>query len=267
MTIDAPPLPASFLRTGLAKTLAPLVVAGCLAACDVGAEHQGSNRDIELEDESPSDDPLEVLEALAAEAEDEGRDFGGVAELVVVDSNGNGAIDRMDDLVPMTDPVAIGEMGCATQILGNPIHGATLALSGWVTSADIALSPSTGYGTGACPDQYVVEVTGTYDEPLTFLAHRFSLQYPSALVCSLTEVDVTAYGAAELWNGMVLWGNLGSTSLHGVWDGDSCDMEPDVGQSEPPSLEDHSFFKVRVAARARILGVKQQVYAGVFAQL
>jgi hypothetical protein len=263
MTIDAPPLPASFLRTGLAKTLAPLVVAGCLAACDVGAEHQGSNRDIELEDESPSDDPLEVLEALAAEAEDEGRDFGGVAELVVVDSNGNGAIDRMDDLVPMTDPVAIGEMGCAGQILGNPIHGATLGWYGSVISIEAATSPSTGYGTAACPDQYVVEITDTYDEPLAFHADRYSVQSPSQLLCGSIEVDLTAYGAAELWNGMVLWGNLGSTRLRGVWNGAYCDMEPDVGQSEPPTIEDHSFFKVRVAARARLQGFKQRVWAGV----
>jgi hypothetical protein len=263
MTSDAPPLPASFLRTALAKLLAPLVAASCLAACDEGAEHQGSNRNIELEDESPSDDPLEVLEALAAEAEDEGRDFGGVAELVVVDSNGNGAIDRMDDLVPMTDPVAIGEWGCVGQSLGNPVHGATLVLTDSVISWDAATSPSTAYGTAACPSQYVVEVTGTYDEPLTFRAQPYWAQYPSALTCSLTEVDLTAYAAAELWNGMVLWGNLGSTRLRGVWDGDSCAMEPDVGQSEPPSLEDHTYFKVRVAARARILGVKQRVTAGV----
>jgi hypothetical protein len=226
MTLDAPPLPASFLRTGLTKILAPLVAAGCLAACD----------------ESPSDDPLEVLEALVAEAEDEGRDFEGVAELVVVDSNGNGAIDRMDDLVPMTDPVALGEMGCATQSLGNPTHGTTFGLYDSAIGIWIGTSPSTGYGTAACPDQYVVEYTDTYDAPLTFDAARYGGH--SQLTCGTTEVDLTAYGAVEveLWN-TVMWAKLGSTRLRGVWNGNYCDMEPDVGQSERPTIEDHSFFK------------------------
>lgn len=252
MMID-PPLLASFLRTGLAKTLAPLVAAGCLAACDADAEHQGSNRDIELE----------VLEALAAEAEDEGRDFDGVAELVVVDSNGNGAIDHMDDLVPMTDPVAIGEMGCSTQTLGNPVHGATVVLSGSVVSLNTATSPSTAYGTGACPGQYVVEVTGTYDEPIRFTANTVWEQIPSQQVCLWTEIDATVYGAVELelWD-TVMWAKLGSTRWGGVWHGNHCVMELDAGQSELPTLEDHSFFKVRVAARAHTLGFKRRVYAG-----
>lgn len=260
MTIDAPPFPVAFL----AKTLAPLMVAGCLMACDAGAEHQGSNRGLELEDESPSDDPLEALEALAARAEDEGRDLGGVGQLVVVDANGNGAIDRMDDLVPMNDPMALGEMGCATQSLANPVHGATLGWYGSVVAIEAATSPSTAYGTAACPDQYVVEITDTYDEPLTFHADRHWVQSPSQLICGSIEVDLTAYVAVELelWD-TVMWGKLGSTRLHGVWNGDYCVMEPDVGQSERPAIEDHSYFKVRVAARARLQGFKQRVWAGV----
>jgi hypothetical protein len=101
-----------------------------------------------------------------------------------------------------------------------------------------------------------------YDAPLTFDAARYGGH--SQLTCGRTEVDLTAYGAVELelWN-TVMWAKLGSTRLRGVWNGNYCDMEPDVGQSERPTIEDHSFFKVRVAARARLQGFKLRVSANV----
>ena len=105
-------LPSRFHVFGSARGIGAALVAGCPAACDVAPELQDDDPRLELDDE----------DAVWSE-DDDLDDSVGFAEHIRVDSNDNGVIDGMDDLVPIDDPVEIGEMACAGQVFFDPSDG------------------------------------------------------------------------------------------------------------------------------------------------
>lgn len=299
---------ASFLRTGLVRGIAAaFVAAGCLTACDQAPDHEGSNRTLELEDEDLTDDEIDALiaeeeaeeleeleelegtvvapavtetvadvmaelpEALQVElsSEELDRPIEISAFQMAIDVDGNGVLDGMDDLVSVSDPVAIGEMACATNALIDPIDGATVAMSPTPNCGyayDGSTSPNTAYDSVGCPHQYVTEITGTYNRPLSFYWdwHGGALNQTN---CEMAHASLTAYGAFLTWPIALNWVKIGSTSVHGKWYSGPlfsfCGWEYDTGKGPIASLGNHLYLKVRTAVQATGFIFKQQVEGGV----
>lgn len=223
------------------------LVAGCLAACDVAPEPQDDDPSLELDDDDLDDSV-------------------GFAEHMRVDSNDNGVIDGMDDLVPIDDPVEIGEMACAGQVFFDASDG------GYASVQDGALyahstSPNTSYGTTGCPNQYVVEVSNTLGHPLRIIRTWVPNSPENPSSCDDSNLDVTVYGAFQLF-GSPAWARLASTSMHAVWYAgpttSHCLWVVDAGETALPELDaSHGFSKLRIALRATKSGFKRRVTGGV----
>lgn len=296
------PHQAPFFRT---LSLVALVAAGILPGCD--APDDASDRALELEDEDLTDEEIDALAMEDAEASDEadeapeevpvvsetvadvlaqlpesmrveglsaeelGRPVEVSAVTMAVDSNHDGQIDASDDLVAATDPVAIGEMACATQALTDPVDGAVVAKTNAPNCGyayDSSTSPNGSYDTAACPHQYVTEVTGTSGTAMSAFWdwHGGSLNESN---CDLAHASLTFYGATWNWITGTSWTKIGSTSVHGVWvDGplfDYCSWQYDAGKGPIPSLgAGHGYYKVRTAAQATGFIVKVPVEGGVW---
>ena len=292
---------AFLLHTGLGRGLAAaLVAAGCLSGCD--APDDASDRALELEDADLSDEELDELVAAEAEEAEVGEADAAEPETVAdvlaelpealqvelspeeldrpvevsaftmaVDVDGNGVIDTMDDLATLSDPVAIGEITCATQALTDPVDGASVPMTNAPNCGfafDGSTSPSTAYDTAGCPHQYVTEVTGTSGKPLSFYWEWHGANLTES-VCETAHASLTAYGAwfSFFPSFSVNWTKIGSTSVHGVWyDGglfDYCGWEYDAGKGPIPSLGNHIYFKVRTATQATGFIFKQPVEGGI----
>jgi hypothetical protein len=301
---------ASFLRTGLGRSLAAALVAtGCLAGCDAPSEP--GDRALELDDEDLTDEEIDELVAQEAdEAVDEADEAQegqapAITETVAdvlaalppaqraalhgeltadqlerpieitaleraVDVDGNGVLDGMDELTTAPDPVAIGEMACATQALTDPIDGASVAMTPAPNCGyayDGSTSPNTSYDTAGCPHQYVTEVTGTSGEPLSFYWDWHGANLDQTL-CATAHASLTAYGAYFSWPFSINWVKIGTTSVHGVWQNGGlfsyCGWAYDTGKGPIPSLgSNHGYFKVRTATQATGFIFKQQVEGGV----
>lgn len=308
-TIPTPKHPALHLDAGLAAALvaAALGLAGCDAPEHQGSNRALELEDEDLTDEELEE--LEELDALVAEEADEDLEdadadaepasvtetVAGVLALLpavfqaelsgedperpievtaltmAVDVDGNGVLDGFDDFTTVSDPVAIGEMACATQALTDPTDGAIVAMAPAPSCGygyDGSTSPNASYDTAGCPHQYVTEVTGTYGEPLSFYWDWHGAPLDETL-CGLAHASLTAYGAHLSLNPLGLqWVKLGSTSVHGVWyDGglfDYCGWEYDAGKGPLPSLGNHNYLKVRTAAQATGFIFKQPVEGGVW---
>jgi hypothetical protein len=294
---------ATLLLTNLGRGLAAvLLAAGSLTGCD--APDDPTDRALELDDEDVDDEEIDELVAEDADEQaDEAAEAPTVTETVadvlaqlpesmrieglsaeeldrpvevsavtmVIDSDGNGQIDASDELVAASDPVMIGEMACATQALTDATDGAVVAMTAAPNCGyayDSSTSPNTSYDTAVCPHQYVTEVTGTSDEPLSpfWDWHGGNL---TADNCDLAHASLTFYGATWNWFTGTSWTKLGSTSVHGVWiDGqlfDYCSWQYDAGKGPLPSLPaGHNYFKVRTAAQATGFIFKQRVEGGVW---
>lgn len=222
--------------------------------------------------ETVADVLAQLPEALQVELSPE--ELGRPVELAplkeAVDVDGNGVLDQMDDFATVSDPVAINEIGCATQALTDPIDGATVAMTvapncgyAW----DGSTSPNTAYDTAACPHQYVTEVTGTSGKPLSFYWDWHGANLDETL-CETAHASLSTYGAyITLFPFAVNWVKLGTTSVHGVWYDtpwfDYCGWEYDPGKGAIPSLGNHIYFKVRTATQATGFIFKQPVEGGV----
>lgn len=249
-------LPSRFHVFGSARGIGAALVAGCLAACDVAPEPQDDDPRLELDDE----------DAVWSEDDDDLDDSVGFAEHVRVDSNDNGVIDGMDDLVPIDDPVEIGEMACAGQVFFDASDGGYASVQDGALYAS-STAPNTSYGTAGCPGQYVVEVTNTLGHPLRIIRDwvRSSPENPSS--CTDTSLDVTVYGAFQLF-GYPAWARLAGTSMHAVWHAgpitSECFWVLDAGEEALPELDaSHGFTKIRIALRATKSGSKRRVTGGV----
>lgn len=292
---------APTLRTGLVRGLAAaLLAAGCLAGCD--APDDPSDRALELDDEDLTDEEIDAL-VSEQDAEDAAVDpslpaspetvADVLAELpealqidlsfeeldhpleidalqMVVDVDGNGVIDGMDDLVSISDPVAIGEMACATNSLTDPNDGAAVAMSATPNCGyayDGSTSPNTSYDEPNCPHQYVTEITGTYNRPLHFYWDWHGANLDQSL-CEMSHASLSAYGAKFMFPFGVSWTKIGSTSVHGVWHSGGlftyCGWEYDAGKGAIPSLGSHTYYKVRTATQATAFIFKQPVEGGVW---
>jgi hypothetical protein len=232
--------------------------------------------EVEAEAPSVSETVADVLALLPAafqvelSPEELGRPVEVTALEVAVDVDGNGVLDGMDDITTVSDPVAIGEMACATQALTDPTDGASVPMTpapncgfAW----DGSISPNTLYDTAGCPHQYVTEVTGTSGEPLSFYWGWHGANLDASL-CGMAHASLTAYGAYfTLFPFSVNWVKIGSTSVHGVWYDtpwfDYCGWEYDDGKGPVPSLGNHIYFKVRTATQATGFIFKQPVEGGI----
>lgn len=290
---------ASSLLTGLA---AAFLAAGCLIGCDAPADPSDRALELEEEDEDLTDEEMDALiaeqdveeadEAVPApvetvadvlaqlpesmhmdtlSAEELDRPVQVTANSMVIDSDGNGVIDPTDQLVTVSDPVAIGEMACATQALTDPTDGATVALTQAPNCGyayDGSTSPNASYDTAVCPHQYVTEVTGTSGVGASayWEWHGGNL---TADNCNLAHASLTFYGATWNWFTGTTWTKLGSTSVHGVWHNGPlfsyCGWSYDDGKGPLPSLPaNHTYYKVRTAAQATGFILKVPVEGGIW---
>jgi hypothetical protein len=239
-----------------------------------GADEADESREAPTVTQTVADVLAELPESLRMEmpsGEDLDRPVPVTADSMIIDSDGNGVIDPTDQLVSVSDPVAIGEMACATQALTDPIDGDQVAMTvapncgyAW----DGSTSPNSSYDTAGCPHQYVTEITGTSGEPMSayWEWHGGGL---TADNCDLAHASLTFYGATWNWFTGTTWTKLGSTSVHGVWiDGplfDFCSWQYDAGKGPLPSLPNgHSYFKVRTAAQATGFILKVPVEGGIW---
>lgn len=286
---------------------AALLVAASLAGCDA-PDDEALDRELALDDEALDDEDIDALaaeeledadaapegeEASAADPavetiadviaslppeavridllpEDLDRPVEVVADQMAIDVDGNGVIDQLDDLVTVSDPVAIGEMACATTSIASATHGASVAMStapncgyAW----DGSVSPNTSYDPVGCPHQYVTEVTGTYNKPLSFYWdwHGGTLDQTT---CGMAHANLSAYGAFYNWfTGTTSWTKIGTSSVHGQWVSGPwfsyCSWQYDQGSGPLPSLGNHLYYKVRTAAQATGFVFKQRVEGGV----
>lgn len=305
MKTTTPHRDASFLLTSLGRGLAAaLVAAGCLTGCDTPDD--ASDRALELEDEDLTDEEIDELIAEEAEEVEEPASEDvtppSITETVAdvlaqlpeaqrpqlspeelelpvevtavtmaVDVDDNGVIDGMDRFTTASDPVAIGEMACATQALTDATDGAAVAMAAAPNCGyayDSSTSPNSSYDTAACPHQYVTEVTGTSGTAMSSFWewHGGGL---NASNCDLAHASLTFYGAT--WNFFTgtSWTKIGSTSVHGTWvDGpwfDYCSWQYDAGKGAIPSLgAGHNYYKVRTATQATGFIVKVPVEGGVW---
>ncbi|MCX4240863.1 hypothetical protein [Paraliomyxa miuraensis] len=295
----------SLLSSSLGRGLAAVLLASSgLSGCDAPG-NEPSDRALELDEEDLDEDELDALaieqedadeipldDASAPAAtetiadvvamlppgaiesdllpEDLDRPVEVIADQMVIDVDGNGVIDGFDDLVTISDPMAIGEATCATTSIANPINGGTVAMSATPACGyahDGSTSPDGSYNPANCPHQYITEVTGTYAKPLSFY---WSWEGASLTQenCSLAHANLSAYGAFFNWIGNnTVWTKLGTSSMHGKWVSGPlfsyCGWEYDEGSGPLPSLGNHAYYKVRTAAQATGFIIKQRVEGGV----
>lgn len=230
------------------------------------------DRDFEADDARLDDEDLELLAWPQGEAPPEGEEPDGPVRVgeIAVDVDGNGVLDKVDGLIASNEPVAIGELACATTSIADPTNGASVAMTqapncGY--SWDGSTSPNTSYDPVGCPHQYVTQVNGTSGEALSFYWSWEGANLDQSN-CSLAHASLSAYGAYISWPWTTNWVKLGTSSVHGVWvDGplfDFCSWQYDAGSGPLPSLgAGHGYYKVRTAAQATGFIFKQKVEGGV----
>ncbi len=232
-----------------------------------------------LDPDAPNDD----LQDYAADEERQDPDDWTVAEDVepeadplpemvgmeMIDIDGDGVLGEFDELVALDEPQAIGELACATASIANSTHGGSTSMSPTPNcgiNTDSRTSPNTSYNPAGCPHQYITEVTGTSQRPLSFFWNWQGATL-NANTCALAHANLSAYGAYLTWPLGVAWAKLGTTSVHGQWINTPwfgyCSWQYDAGSGPIPSLGSHFFFKVRTAVQATGFIFKQQVEGGI----
>ncbi len=228
-----------------------------------------------FDDDALEDDALDELGLLAwplGEPPPEGETFEDApvrtGELAV-DVDGNGVLDELDGLTTTDEPMAIGEMACATASIADPSDGASISMTPNPTCTfawDGSTSPNTSYDPVGCPHQYITQVNGTFGKPLKFY-WAWQGSNLDQNNCGLAHASISAYGAYLSWPWTTNWVKLGTSSMHGVWVDtpwfDYCGFEFDEGSGPLPELGTHGYFKVRTATQATGFIFKQQVEGGV----
>lgn len=202
-------------------------------------------------DALPSGLTLDDLDAPVA------LDLGEAPERAVV-------IDAVGEFTAEIDPMAFGELACATTSIADPQDGATISMSPSPSSGfvyDGAVSPDGGYNPSGCPYQFITQVNGTYGRALSFYWgwHGPSLGAPN---CDTGMIWLSAYGGRWViknlggaWFFTLDWTKFGTTHLRaywstgGFWPG--CYWEYAGSNAPLPGLSSgHNYDRVRTAAQA-----------------
>jgi hypothetical protein len=195
---------------------------------------------------------------------------------VVVSSTGGvegSVIPHADAFTTAIDPMATGELACATASIADPADGAQVAMSATPLCGfafDGSISPDTTYDPVGCPHQYITEVTGTEGRALS----AYWGWYPVTLdqtICDASQRSISMYAAALIFSTRTRtvtesWTKIGTATVHGQWMSGSSPYCDWVLDNNAPLLalgSGHFYWKVRTASVATSFGFKQVVEGGV----
>jgi len=144
----------------------------------------------------------------------------------------------------------LGESGCATQSCTHANSCVTIDLpdvSECAFQIHTSTSPDAGYGTSACPNAYVVNLTAPTGQ--TFVPYIDWGDVPlTSSNCASGKLDMAVHtrpNSSSSWTTTI-------HRYHGVWNGSSCVWVINSGYSEPAEITETATNQVRVAGTAKV---------------
>jgi hypothetical protein len=152
----------------------------------------------------------------------------------------DGSEEQTDTVEPAEDLAeGLGELGCGT-VSGYPYNGGVSDNNGTTQvapniasclfSTTTVTSPTNTYGSSSCPKQYILEVRNTLDRRMVLFPGWRGPPLNDQATCTAAKMEYGMYKRSGVAGS---WSLHGTTKLHGVWMGSSCQFQYDAGYTQP----------------------------------